>query len=133
MAGRSMAARGLALALFALALAGVAAADDREFTGKIERITRDALIVESRMGDQLRFERTGETTVSSGSGESGRASWADLEPGDRVSVRWKLMDEPRKAYEVIVLPPRGDGARVGAARRGRAACVPRVRSDSVFA
>ena len=108
MAGRSMAARGLALALFALAMPGVAAAGDREFTGKIERVTRDALIVESRMGDKLRFERTEKTAVSGGSGKSRRASWADLEPGDRVSVRWKLMDEPRKAYEVIVLPPRGD-------------------------
>ncbi len=60
------------------------------------------------MGDRLRFERTGETTVSGHSGERRRASWADLEPGDQVSVRWKLEDEPRKAYEVIVLPPRSD-------------------------
>jgi len=108
MAGRSMVARGLALALFAMAMADVAAADDREFAGKIDRVTQDALIVESRMGDKLRFERTEETAVSGGSGESRRASWADLEPGDRVSVRWKLTDEPRKAYEVIVLSPRGD-------------------------
>lgn len=109
MAGKSKAVHGLALALFVvpLAMADVAVAQDREFTGKIAQVTQSALIVDSRMGDKLRFERTAETVVSGGSGERGRASWADLEPGDRVSVRWKLEDQPRKAYEVIVLPPRG--------------------------
>ena len=110
MAGKSVAVHGLALALFVLplAMADVAAAQDREFTGKIDKITKSAVIVDSRMGDKLRFERTGETVVSGGSGERRRASWADLERGDRVNVRWKLTDEPRKAYEVIVLPPRSE-------------------------
>ena len=31
-----------------------------------------------------------------------------LERGDRVNVRWKLTDEPRKAHEVIVLQPRSE-------------------------
>ena len=110
MAGKSKAVGGLALALFVLplAIADVAVAQDREFTGKIAEVTQSALVVDSRMGDELRFERTGETVVSGRSGERRPASWADLEPGDWVSVRWKLEDEPRKAYEVIVLPPRGD-------------------------
>jgi hypothetical protein len=108
MAGKSKVVHGLALALFALALADVAAAQDREFTGKIDVVTKDAVIVDSRMGDKLRFERTGETVVSGGSGERRRASWADLERGDRVNVRWKLTDQPRKAHEVTVLPPRSE-------------------------
>ena len=106
--GKSKAVSGLALALFVLALADAAAAQYRDFTGKIDEVTQDAVIVESRMGDKLRFERTGETAVSGGSGERRRASWADLEPGDRVNVRWKLADQPRKAHEVIVLPPRSE-------------------------
>jgi hypothetical protein len=110
MAGKGVAFPGLALALLVLplAMADVAGAQDREFTGEIEAVTKDALVVASRMGDTLRFERTGRTAVSGGSAERRRATWADLEPGDRVSVRWKLMDEPRKAYEVIVLSPRID-------------------------
>ena len=110
MARKSKVVRGLALALFVapLAMADVAVAQDREFTGKIAQVTKSELVVDSRMGDKLRFERTGETAVSGRSGERRPASWADLEPGDWVSVRWKLEDEPRKAYEVIVLPPRSD-------------------------
>jgi hypothetical protein len=108
MAGKGKAVRGLALALFVLAMADVATAQYREFSGKIDKVTKSAVVVDNRMGDELRFERTGETVVSGGSGERRRASWADLERGDWVSVRWKLTDEPRKAYEVIVLPPRSE-------------------------
>jgi hypothetical protein len=110
MAGKSKVVHGLGLALFVLALtlADVATAQYREFSGKIDEVTKSAMIVGNRMGDKLRFERTGETVVSGGSGERRRASWADLEPGDRVNVRWKLTDEPRKAHEVIVLPPRSE-------------------------
>lgn len=111
MKARGRLARALALALFALpvATASVASAQYREFTGKINRIGKSALIVDNRMGDKLQFERVEETRVSDERDVKKRkTSWADLKKDDWVTVHWKMMDKPRKAYEVIVLPPRKD-------------------------
>ena len=32
----------------------------------------------------------------------------DLKGNDWVTVKWKMADKPRKAYEVIVLPPKSE-------------------------
>jgi hypothetical protein len=112
MKARGRLARALALALFVLALAtaGVASAQYREFTGKINRIGKSTLIVDNRMGDKLQFERVEETRITDERDVKKRkASWADLKKNDWVTVHWRMMDKPRKAYEVIVLPPRTEG------------------------
>jgi hypothetical protein len=37
-----------------------------------------------------------------------KESWDDLKKGDWVKVSWKFVDKPRKAYKIMVLPPRED-------------------------
>jgi hypothetical protein len=104
-------ARGLAVALLVLPVltAGAAAAQYRDFTGKVDKIEKNALIIDNRMGDKLQFERV-ETTriVDERNAKKKKASWQDLALGDWVTIHWKMMDKPRKAYEVIVLPPRSE-------------------------
>lgn len=75
---------------------------DREFTGRIAAVDERRLVVESGEGDRLAFLRTPATEIRG----AGKGSWADLAPGDRVAVSWRMMDEPRKAYRVEVLPAR---------------------------
>jgi hypothetical protein len=111
MKARGRLARGLALALFVLpvATAGIASAQYREFTGKINKVDKSALIVDNRMGDKLQFERIAETRISDErDAKKKKTAWKDLKKNDWVTVRWKMMDKPRKAYEVIVLPPRNE-------------------------
>jgi hypothetical protein len=101
----------LALVAFALPLlvAGAASAQYREFTGKIDKINNKKMIVDNRMGDKVTFERLKETQVDDTSGESkGKDDWKDLKNDDWVTVKWKMMDKPRKAYEIIVLPPKDE-------------------------
>jgi hypothetical protein len=93
----------LALAL-SLALAGAASAQYREFTGKVDKIDQQKVIVDNRMGDKVMFERLNETEVS---GQDKR-QWRDLKKNDWVTVHWKMMDKPRKAYKVDVLPPKDE-------------------------
>lgn len=99
----------IALVAFVLpiATAGVASAQYREFTGKIQRINRGKMIVDNRMGDKVTFHRLKETQVEDSSGEDKKKErWDDLKGDDWVTVKWKMIDKPRKAYEVIVLPPK---------------------------
>lgn len=104
---RKMATR-IALALLLglvaapLAMPTVASAQYREFTGRIDRINNKKMIVDNRKGDKVSFQKPDSVEVS---GE-GKASWDDLKKGDWVSVSWKMMDKPRLAYKVKVLPPR---------------------------
>ena len=93
----------LVLAAVPLAMPSVALAQYREFAGKIDKINKKKLIVDNRMGDKLTFQKAGETEVS---GE--KADWESLKKGDWVSVSWKMMDKPRKAYKVQVQPPRAE-------------------------
>jgi hypothetical protein len=91
------------------ALPGVANAQYREFTGKIQKISKKKLIVDNRMGDKVAFERVEATKIDDTSGGSERKTrWGDLKSRDRVTVRWMMMDQPRKAYEVIVLPAKAE-------------------------
>jgi len=84
-----------------LAAADQAAGQDREFIGRVDAIDAGQIVVD-RMGDKVAFERVEDTRVSG----QGKQSWRDLAKDDWVSVHWKMMDGPRKAYRVDVLPPK---------------------------
>lgn len=81
-----------------------ALAQYREFSGQIQKVDGKQLIVDNRMGDKVKFMKPDAVEVS---GE-GKSSWDDLEKGDWVTVSWKFVDKPRKAYKVNVSPPRDD-------------------------
>lgn len=97
--------------LFALAAAvlapGAALAQYREFTGKIDKINDKKMIVDNRQGDKVTFDKLKETKVDD-THEGKKKAWADLKNADWVTVKWKMVDKPRKAYEVIVLPPKSE-------------------------
>ena len=91
-----------ALALFVpLCVAASASAQMREFTGKVDKISKKELIVDNRMGDKVKFEKLDSTAVD---GE--KKEWKNVKKNDWVTVQWKMIDKPRKAYKVTVLPPR---------------------------
>ena len=85
-------------------LASSATAQMREFTGRIDTINSKKMIVDNRKGDKVSFVKVDETTVE---GEE-KGAWDDLKKKDWVTVSWKFVDKPRKAYKVVVLPPRED-------------------------
>ena len=99
---------GLAAAvLIAFALVagpGVVSAQMREFTGRIDKVTKKKMIVDNRKGDKVSFVPIKDIEVS---GED-KSKWKDLKKKDWVTVSWKFTDKPRKAYIVKVLPPRDD-------------------------
>lgn len=106
---RKLAMIGLVAFVLPLATAGVAHAQYREFTGKVDKINKKKMIVDNRMGDKVTFERLKETAVEDTSGgDKPKKKWTDLKGDDWVTVKWKMMDKPRKAYEVIVLPPKAE-------------------------
>jgi len=92
-----------------LAFAGVASAQYREFSGKIDKISKKKMIVDNRMGDKVTFDRLKTTEVEDTSGgDKSKKKWSDLKQEDWVTVQWKMMDKPRKAYKVIVLPAKDE-------------------------
>lgn len=100
---RVLAVLALFAALVPMAAAPAMADMYREFTGVIKSISHSdngKLIVDNRMGDKVSFRRIKTTEVSG----QGKKSWDDLERGDWVTVSWKFMDKPRKAYKVEVKP-----------------------------
>lgn len=86
-----------------LALPLAAQAQYREFSGKVDRISGSQLMVDNRQGDKLKFAIPEDVNVSGEKTELG-----DIRKGDWVSVDWKMMDNPRKAYNIRVLPPKED-------------------------
>jgi hypothetical protein len=80
----------------------LAQAQMREFTGRIDRVSKKRMIVDNRMGDKVSFVPAEKTEVI---GE-GKTEWKELKKKDWVTVSWKFVDKPRKAYKVQVLPPR---------------------------
>ena len=95
----------LACSVAALLMASsLASAQMREFTGRIDRVSKKKMIVDNRMGDKVSFVPI-ETTEVVG---EGKEKWKDLKQKDWVTVSWKMIDKPRKAYKVQVLPPRED-------------------------
>jgi hypothetical protein len=91
----------LALVAVALILPSVAAAEFRDFSGKVTEISGDKMVIDNRRGDQVAFRRS-ETTAVTGA----KTSWGAIEVGDRVSVSWKMVDKPRVAHKVVVKPPK---------------------------
>ena len=81
------------------------AADEpyREFTGRIDMIKKKKFIVDNRQGDKVSFVFIPTTEVS---GE--KKNVKKIRKGDWVTVSWKFVDKPRKAYKVVVLPERED-------------------------
>jgi hypothetical protein len=100
--GASLAALLLLVLLLAPASA-TAQGQLREFTGQIDAVDGDKIIVDNRMEDRIAFVRTAETVV-----QGRRSAWSQLKRKDWVTVSWKFVDKPKKAYVVRVLPPRGD-------------------------
>ena len=88
-----------AAAVLAVALVpSIASAQMREFTGRIDKINKKQMIVDNRMGDKVKFLfAEGETTV-----EGLKTDWDKLKTKDWVTVSWKFVDKPRKAYKVVV-------------------------------
>jgi hypothetical protein len=102
---RTLALVGL-VAFAAIALApGAAFAQYREFTGRIDKINDKKMIIDNRQGDKVTFDKLPDTKVDD-TNEGKKKGWSDLKNDDWVTVKWKMIDKPRKAYEVIVLPPK---------------------------
>ena len=93
------------LALLALAAPAVAGGPYREFSGKVDKISKKKLFVDNRQGDKVSFVKVDETEVG-----GTRASWEEIKKNDWVTVSWKMIDKPRKAYKVMVKPPKADKA-----------------------
>jgi len=87
------------LALVALLLPGVAVAQMREFRGKVDKISKRQLIVDNRMGDKLRFNPAADVVV-----EGEKDTYKKVKRNDWVLVSWKMADNPRIAYKIVVLP-----------------------------
>ena len=98
---------GLAIAA-ALVLAGAAAAEDsvkyREFFGRIDSVNAKKMIVDNRMGDKLSFAPADKVEVVDSREKPSKSKWSDLKKSDWVTVSWLMMDHPRKAYQVKVMP-----------------------------
>lgn len=73
----------------------------REFTGRIDIVKKNKFIVDNRQGDKVSFVFIKTTEVS---GE--KKDVKSIKKDDWVTVSWKFVDKPRKAYKVVVLPPR---------------------------
>jgi hypothetical protein len=84
-----------------LILSNQASAEYREFSGKVSEISGDKLVIDNRRGDRVSFKRSGATTVT-----GVKKSWQAIGQGDWVSVSWKMVDNPRIAYKVVVMPPK---------------------------
>jgi hypothetical protein len=100
--------RAVFFALIALAagtlLPSIASAQMREFTGRIDRVNPKQMIVDNRMGDKVKFVYAGDETVVEGT----KDSWKKLKNKDWVTVSWKFVDKPRKAYKVVVFEKKDD-------------------------
>ena len=86
---------------------GLASAQMREFTGRIDKVSKKKMIVDNRMGDKVSFVPIDTTEVVDSrpdAGDEAKSSWKDLKKKDWVKVSWKFVDKPRKAYKVEVVP-----------------------------
>ena len=102
---RAFALAGFVSLALAVVAPGSALAQYREFTGRIDKIHDKKMIVDNRQGDKVTFDKVPDTKVDD-SHEAKKKAWSDLKSDDWVTVKWKMVDKPRKAYEVIVIPPK---------------------------
>lgn len=93
------------VALFAAALPGTALAQYREFSGKVDKIDSKKIYVDNRMGDKVSFAKVDDTEVS-----GTKDDWKKIKKNDWVTVSWKMIDKPRKAYKILVQEPKEDDA-----------------------
>ena len=69
----------------------------REFRGTLSEVGAHKLYVDSRLDDNIGFERAPETRV-----EGKKSSWEALAAGDQVAICWRFEDRPRKALSIRV-------------------------------
>ena len=91
----------LLAALLPLVTPIAASAQMREFTGKVDSINKRQVIVDNRQGDKVKFMKVDDSVV-----EGEKSTWDDVKKSDWVTVHWKFIDKPRKAYKVVVMPPK---------------------------
>ncbi len=96
-----MALIALVALILPVAMPGAAVAQMREFVGKVDKIDGKKLIVDNRKGDKVSFDKTDATVV-----EGEKTEWGAVKKNDWVSVSWKMIDKPRKAYKINVMPPK---------------------------
>ncbi len=87
------------LVLLALLVPGLAGAQMREFRGRVDKINKREIIVDNRMGDKLKFKPDEDVAV-----EGEKDAYKRVKKKDWVVVSWKMMDNPRVAYKIVVLP-----------------------------
>jgi hypothetical protein len=95
---KTMRMTGLGLLLAASSAPALAGCPDgmREFRGAISAVDGQKLYVDSRLDDNIGFERAPGTQVI------GRPGWDALRAGDKVVVCWRFEDRPRKAVSITV-------------------------------
>ena len=98
---RCLGLAGLTVVAFSLAFATAASAQMREFSGKVDKISSKKLFVDNRMGDKVSFLKADDVVV-----EGEKTEWDKIKKNDWVTVSWKFIDKPRKAYKVVVKPPK---------------------------
>lgn len=96
---RKIATGAASFAVLALLLPGLATAQLREFRGKVDKINSSEVTIENRQGDKLKFQPAKDVLVQ---GE--KTSYEQVKRGDWAVVSWKMMDSPRVAYKIVVLP-----------------------------
>ena len=96
------AARALALLalLSPLWLADHAAAQRRDFVGRVVSISAETLAVKDRRANIVTFTRAENTVVE------GKSGWEALAAGDKVLVRWNLGSGIVRRVVVLEGPPR---------------------------
>ena len=72
--------------------------ENAEQTAAQLRVDETKLVIDNRMQDRVTFVRFDRTQV-----KGARGKWSQLRQGDRVTVSWRFVDKPKKAYVVQVL------------------------------
>jgi len=75
----------------------------RSFDGELQSVKGKQIVVDNKKGDKIKFEQHASSQVS-----GTKTKWEDLKKGDWVSVCSKMLEKPRSAYKVEVLPPKPD-------------------------
>ncbi len=91
----------ISLLTAALLMPSLASAQYREFSGRIDMVKKKKFIVDNRQGDKVSFVFIAETEVT-----GIKKSVKKIKKGDWVTVSWKFVDNPRKAYKIVVNSPR---------------------------
>lgn len=95
-----------AVAAFAFAPAAQAIECDgmqRSFSGELQKANDKTIVVDNKQGDKIKFTAPDEPMVA---GEKDK--WDDLKKGDLVAVCSKMLEKPRYAYKVEVMPEQKD-------------------------